>query len=125
MNHENHKQQLETELITLTEELKTLGIHNPAVEADWIATPAVNSSSEADENVAADKVEDWDERRATLALLETRYNNLKRALHKIDNNTYGLCEVCTEPITEARLKANPAARTCQMHLDEEGNLNSE
>lgn len=98
-------------LTRVTEELKNLGIHNPDVPEDWIATPNEKSDAEPDSNIAADRVEEWDERRATLSLLETEYNNILRALQKIEDGTYGICEVSGEAIEEGRLLAYPAART--------------
>jgi DnaK suppressor protein len=37
---------------------------------------------------------------------------IDRALEKIQNGTYGLCEQCGEPIPEARLQALPQAALC-------------
>lgn len=37
---------------------------------------------------------------------------IDRALEKIDNGTYGLCEHCGDPIPEARLQALPYAALC-------------
>lgn len=37
---------------------------------------------------------------------------IDRALSKIFNQTYGICEMCEEDITLARLKAKPHARYC-------------
>jgi RNA polymerase-binding transcription factor DksA len=34
------------------------------------------------------------------------------ALQRLDSGTYGVCEVCGQPIGAARLDALPAARTC-------------
>ena len=119
---EKQKAELESLLQELTGELKALGIHNPEVASDWIAVPAAASTSTADPNVVADRTEDWDERRATMAALETHYNNLKLALQKIADGNYGVCEVSGEPIEEDRLLANPAARTCKAHLDKENSL---
>lgn len=119
METANYKTKLEAELKELTAELKTLGIHNPTVKEDWIATPEGVDTNEADQNIGADRVEDWDERRATLSNLEGRYNDIVRALKKIEDGTYGKCEVSGEPIEEDRLEVNPAARTCKAHLDAE------
>lgn len=118
------KTELEAELAQVIEELRSLGIHNPDVKEDWIATPGETIDAEPDENLAADRVEDWDERRATLAVLETRYNNIRRALGKIEDGTYGTCEVSGEPIEEERLHAYPAARTKVAHADDESSLPS-
>ena len=115
------KARLETMKTELTAELSTLGILNPD-SGDWLATPEGVAVSEADPNVGADRTEDWAEKRATLGELETRYNNIKRALAKIDAGTYGVCEISGEPIETDRLEANPAARTCKTHLDNEADL---
>ena len=34
------------------------------------------------------------------------------ALKKIDEGTYGICEMCDEPISEERLKIKPYAKYC-------------
>jgi len=119
---EKYKKLIEEALVTLEAELKTIGIHNPKNESDWIAVPEGPGSNEADLNDAADNVEEWGERRATVAVLETRYNNLVRALKKIDDGTYGVCELSGEEIEEDRLDANPAARTSKAHMNEEASL---
>lgn len=37
------------------------------------------------------------------------------ALRRVTEGTYGVCEVCGEPIPPARLEARPTARTCVQH----------
>jgi RNA polymerase-binding transcription factor len=37
------------------------------------------------------------------------------ALARVAAGTYGVCEVCGEPITPERLEARPAARRCLRH----------
>lgn len=39
-------------------------------------------------------------------------NKIKEALERIDNGTFGICEVCEEEIGEARLKARPVTTLC-------------
>lgn len=41
--------------------------------------------------------------------------NLKKALDRIENGTYGRCRVCNEPIETGRLKAYPEAELCATH----------
>lgn len=43
---------------------------------------------------------------------ETELEDIEAALAKIDDGTYGTCEVCHKPIAEARLEAIPHARFC-------------
>lgn len=102
-------------------ELKEIAIHHTDTD-DWEVRTDDIDQTDADENLRADDVEDADERVATLAELETRYHNIVRALNKIENGSYGICEVCNEQIEPERLDANPAARTCLTHLDEESSL---
>ena len=116
-DHNEMKARLETMLQSVRSELKELGIEQP-VDGDWVTTPEDVATAEADPNVAADRSEEWAERRGVLAELETRFNNIKLALRKIADGTYGVCEVSGEPIEADRLEANPAARTCKAHMDE-------
>ena len=116
-----YKTQLEEDLLVITKELTSLGIHNPQVKEDWIAVQG-NEEIETDENLVADRAEDFEERVATLSALETQYNDILRALAKIENGTYGVCEISDEKIEEARLNANPSARTCMAHMDDEQDL---
>ena len=102
-------------------ELKEIAIHHTDTD-DWEVRTDDIDQTDADENLRADDVEDADERVATLAELETRYHNIVRALNKIENGSYGICEVCNEQIEPERLDADPAARTCLTHLDEESSL---
>jgi len=39
-------------------------------------------------------------------------NEIELALDKIKNNTYGICEMCEEPIGKARLEVKNFARFC-------------
>ena len=121
MTHDNHKQELERMLKETIGELATLGIHNPDNPDDWIATPPPDSG-ESDVIDLADSAEDWGEKAATLALIETRHNNIKRALRKLTEDTYGTCEICGEPIEPERLTVSPEARTCILHREDESTL---
>ena len=38
------------------------------------------------------------------------------AMARLHSGSYGLCEVCGEPIAPARLEARPTARTCVAHV---------
>ena len=122
INTDNYKQKLEQLLSEIVAELKTIGIHDPENSANWIAVPEGVGVGKADPNVVADQVEDWDERRSTIAALETRYNNLTRALKKIEAGTYGVCEISGQPIEAERLEANPAARTNLENREKESEL---
>ena len=115
------KTTLEAEFAELTKELETIATYNPET-GDWVAIPVGADIGNADENVTADTTEEWNERRALLGQLETRFNNLKKALDKFSENTFGICEICNEPIEPERLAANAAARTCKLHIEREREL---
>lgn len=117
-----YKIRLEEMLKTMEGELKSIGIHNPQNPSDWIAVPEELDAEEPDDNLSADAVEAWNERSALVADLEPQYNSIVSALVRIENNTFGICEVCKEKIEEKRLNANPVSRTCIAHLDQESSL---
>jgi DnaK suppressor protein len=41
-----------------------------------------------------------------------RMAEVEHALHKFDQGTYGLCDICGQPIDPARLEALPQANLC-------------
>ena len=53
--------------------------------------------------------------RALAANLQSLLSDVERALTKLDEGTYGSCEVCGQPIAPARLEAMPATRYCVQH----------
>ena len=55
------------------------------------------------------------ENQAMLNKMHDQLADAQRALAKMDEGTYGLCEVCGEPIADARLEAMPATRYCINH----------
>ena len=46
---------------------------------------------------------------------EHRLAEIDAALARVDDGTYGQCEVCRESIADERLEARPVARTCMTH----------
>lgn len=44
--------------------------------------------------------------------IEAQIEDVDRALRKLENGHFGLCESCGKPIPKARLEAKPAARYC-------------
>lgn len=122
MDTQKYKNQLQEMLVTLTGELAEIGVQDPENPSNWTEVTNDMEANDADPIDVADRTEEWDERKATVALLETRYNNLRRALKKIEEGTYGVCEISGDAIEEDRLDANPAARTCKAHMEEETNL---
>ena len=117
METTKYKEKLEKELSILEEELNSVGMRNPSSPEDWIAKQPEENISPADENEVADTIEDYEGNAAILKDLEIRYNNVKLALNKIKEGTYGICEANNHPISEERLDAIPSARTCKEHMN--------
>ena len=55
------------------------------------------------------------ENMALAGRLREQLDDVARALDKLDDGTYGLCEACGEAISADRLEAMPAARYCMLH----------
>ena len=117
IDYEHFKKKLEAEKAILEKELGEVGRRNPDNPSDWEAVPTSKDTSQADENITADNIEDYEENAAIVNTLETRYNDVKKSLDKIKDGTYGICQVCGEEISRERLEANPSASTCRKHME--------
>src|SRR5438034_8223708 len=53
-----------------------------------------------------------------LEQIEAELADVEHALKRLDDGTYGTCEVDGKPIPEERLEAQPAARFCLEHQSE-------
>jgi RNA polymerase-binding transcription factor DksA len=73
--------------------------------------------SDVDQHPADTGTETFERERdiSILEQVEAELADVERALQRLDEGTYGLCEACSEPIEEARLEALPAARFCLKH----------
>jgi RNA polymerase-binding transcription factor DksA len=73
--------------------------------------------SDLDQHQADVGTETFDRERdlSILDQVEAELADVERALHKLDEGTYGRCEACNEPIEDERLEALPAARYCLKH----------
>ncbi len=50
-----------------------------------------------------------------LQSLENEMNEVQAALDRLEEGTYGRCEICGRPIGEDRLESVPATRYCVEH----------
>lgn len=115
MKHE-HKHILEEERARLTSELEKIARRDPET-GEWETIPASSEEGEADSNSQADRFENFEESSALMLELEARFIEVETALSKMEDNEYGRCDICGNPIEEARLAANPAAQTCIAHMN--------
>ena len=79
--------------------------------------PGSGASADFDDNFAdsGQVAAEQGENKVLAAPLRAELDEVERALAKLDDGTYGRCEICGEPIAEARLEAMPATRFCIDH----------
>lgn len=112
------KKILDGERALLEAELQKIGVRDPSNPSDWVAAKSKDDSFGADRNDNADIFEEMQDANATISELEVRFEEVNRALKKIDEGTYGICEISGTEIEADRLEANPAARTCKAHMNQ-------
>jgi DnaK suppressor protein len=115
MKTEHFRKMLETEKARLESEMGSVGRRNPGVPDDWEPIPS-EVGVESDLADQADVMMSRESNASILADLEARYDTVLAALSRIEKKIYGKCEVCSKPIAEARLEADPAATTCVEHM---------
>lgn len=74
-------------------------------------SPAYDDNFADSGQVAAEQGEN----QALLNQMNEQLDDIDHALQKMDDGTYGQCEVCGKAIAEARLEAMPATRFCIDH----------
>lgn len=115
-NENDAKMKLEEEKKLLESELSSIGkLDNKT--GDWEAALEMQTAPESDENDLADREEDFEERSATIDVLQKRLRDIDHALQNIAKSTYGICEICGKDIEKNRLEANPAASRCKNCMD--------
>jgi RNA polymerase-binding transcription factor DksA len=51
----------------------------------------------------------------SVSAIESSLNDVDRALERLRNGTYRMCQVCQSPIEETVLVANPLLANCPAH----------
>ena len=124
METSNYKKILEEEKDKLISELSTFAIPSNQKVDDWTAVRENDPSNDNTPDEVANELEDLSEREAAETTLERQLRKVDLALKRIEDGKFGICEIGGEQIEEDRLSANPSARTCKNHLDEEDNLSN-
>lgn len=73
------------------------------------------SAGQVDEDAEADESEEYTNRLAVEYALEKDLAEIKAALERVAQGTYGVCVQCRAPIGIERLRAYPEAVTCGSH----------
>jgi DnaK suppressor protein len=70
-----------------------------------------------DQHPAEQATETFDRERhaSLLETFENEMDEVQAALDRLEDGTYGRCEICERPIDDERLEAFPAARYCIEH----------
>lgn len=112
---QHFKTLLENEKVTLEKDLRSLG---RKIDTSGVVWEAVSHEDEdtADREDVASAIESFDNDESSILVLETQLHEVQHALDKIEQGTYGICEVSGEEIELDRLEANPSARTSKKHL---------
>ncbi len=116
------KKRLEQERTLLEEELRSLGVRDEHTPGGWDAISSDTDGAATEQDEVADRIEEMEGNEGEINELSIQKKNVDRALIKIEGGTYGTCEMNDEAIEEDRLEANPSARTCKAHMDDESSL---
>ncbi len=95
---------LDAEKTSLEEELAE---HGRKVGDDWQGS--VDGNNEADETDMADTMEELAVNVPLVEELESRYKEIRAAIQRVADGTYGIDTETGDPIDVERLRANPAA----------------
>ncbi len=112
---QHFKEKLVAEKARLETELDGVGQKTPGNPNDWQVTTADIAVDTADENELADKLEEYEGNSGILKQLESQLTEVNAALQRVEEGTYGACEVCGKPIEIERLEANPSSRMSIKH----------
>lgn len=99
---EYFKQLLNAKLEELISEADKTVVDMSDAKEDHFADPTDRASLETDRNFLL-RVKDRERKLIT---------KIKEAIERIDNNTYGICEMCGGEISEKRLEARPVTTYC-------------
>ncbi len=96
-------------------DLSKVARQNPDNPEDWEAVPDTHDAV-YEENTAGDSIDEYEKRNGIVNMLEPKLRDIKSALERIENGTYGVCTICGKEIESDRLEANPSASTCKEHM---------
>ena len=105
-NFEQLRARLESEQERLLGELKQLEANTRPAEERREGSPFGKREEEATESFELEK------RLALEKQIRNHLTEVKHALGKFEKGTYGLCDICGQPIDPARLEARPQANLC-------------
>ena len=105
-NFKKFRSYLESERKRLLEELKQLEDSVRPSQERREGSPFGKREEEATESF------EFEKRLAVEKQIRDRLVEIEHALKKFEEGTYGLCDICGQPIDPARLEALPQANLC-------------
>ncbi len=105
-NFSLYRTRLENEQRRLTDELAQLQAGQHPAEERREGSPFGKREEEATESFELEK------RLAMEKRTREQLAEVEHTLHKLEEGTYGLCDICDQPIDPARLEALPQASLC-------------
>jgi len=104
------QKQLEDKKAQLETQLSEFATKDPNLKDDWDTKfPRV---PEGNLEEAADEVEEYSTNLHVEFSLETHLKNITKALERLAQGNYGICEKCGNAIALERLRVSPEARLC-------------
>jgi len=100
------RSRLESERKHLIKELEQLKASVRPAEERREGSPFGKREEEATETIELEK------RLALEKRMKAQLAEVEHTLHKFEEGTYGLCDICGQPIDPARLEALPQANLC-------------
>lgn len=91
-------------------ELNKIAFRNPKQKRETFDVRFPQYGTAPDEN--AQEVADYERLKALEYELENRLNQINKTIKKIEDGSYGICQSCSKPIEDSRLKAMPIASLC-------------
>ena len=80
----------------------------------------VDDIGSADEDNASE-FEQLEKQQAVAEEMKRELEHLQKALGQIEDGSYGVCRICSNPIEKGRLEAYPEADLCATHAQEQVN----
>ena len=105
-NQEKYRSLLESELKHLRLDLEQLETSGQPAEERREGSPFGKREEEATESFELEK------RLALEKQIKANLSEIEDALSKFKKGTYGLCDICGQPINPERLEALPQAKLC-------------
>jgi RNA polymerase-binding transcription factor DksA len=116
INIEKYKTLLEEEKKLVISELENIAIFDAETGT---YNPKIDDNQEVESDFAdlSSRDGNYEERYALMNVLANKLADINVALHKIEDGTYGICEVSGENIEEARLDIEPTAKVAMAYIN--------